>query len=309
LQSPIVIFADEDNKPTLRQEDFLFDESLFLLRPSEKQSNVFAKKLKELHLDKMEQEDRRLLYVMMTRSQDELYIARQETSNTKSWSSLIENALSNLDSKKSDGFTIYEKKYFDHDVIDRNTLSIDKKDNLDYPTLFNRSISLNADNFNKIISSASDQNIESLKFGTLIHELLEILSYTPQENWITLISSYEKKYNLSKAYSEKILHLISSKKFELFFKQPCLSEINVVYEGKFKGRIDRISIHEPYIYLLDFKTGAKNKHFYKSYLEQLEFYTKFLQQSYPNFIVIKHILWIDDLNLEVVSDNPTKKSY
>jgi ATP-dependent helicase/nuclease subunit A len=76
LQSPIVILADSTEKPSLRHDLFLVQDSVLLIKPAFE--TPWTTMVKKNMLESLRQEHDRLLYVAMTRAQDHLYITGLE---------------------------------------------------------------------------------------------------------------------------------------------------------------------------------------------------------------------------------------
>lgn len=104
LQAPIVILADATEKPSLRHDVFLVDETLWLIKPS--LETPFIQGIKETMLTKLKEEHLRLLYVAMTRSQDQLYVAGIEKEGV--WYEPIVKALEDCDDCQPQKYGIYQ---------------------------------------------------------------------------------------------------------------------------------------------------------------------------------------------------------
>lgn len=291
LQAPIVIFADSQKNPNLRQEDFLFMDKIFMLRPSSDKDCYQSIILKKQLLQKMEEEHRRLLYVMLTRAQDQLYMACMEHKDSEeSWYDLIKNTIKELDYTEAEDFIAHSIHSFPTSL----TLLTDLPDNVQKPPswLLTKKPPESALNTPKTVS----QNNERLDFGIILHEILEVLPYAKPKIWKEII----KKYNLKEDQTQNLLKLLKGEKFKIFFTQPCVSEVPIISHGKVEGRIDRLSIHPPYLYILDFKSGSKKESIPEKYINQLNQYATALKPIYPELITKKFILWLHDLYLEEV---------
>lgn len=112
LQAPVVILVDSGDYPTLKNDSFLWQEGkepLFIVKPSQKDETEDMRSLKEASLERTIQEQRRLLYVALTRAQDNLYIAGlAKRSKSGEWYALLLNTLQKVGEETTEGGWVYK---------------------------------------------------------------------------------------------------------------------------------------------------------------------------------------------------------
>ncbi|MDA9231004.1 double-strand break repair helicase AddA [Rickettsiales bacterium] len=270
----------------------------------------------------------RLLYVSLTRAEDELYIAGfGNKSDQNCWYNIIKNyGLQNAKSKdsdfskilgiKSDEFTEDDKiLYFtdeNKNILNKNTenssndnkkykipefltkkAEIELFKNISYPSTIDK---------NQTISN--DVNIVN-DFGNIIHKILELFIKklrnndasqkinTHLDNFYPKIDSkirLELFRQISAISNNKVLDFIYCNKIE--------TEIAVFYEENndiISGKIDLLVIKDNEIIIIDYKSNKIiEKEIDKTankYKKQLNIYRKIISNIYPDKIIKTAIIW------------------
>lgn len=95
---------------------------------------------------------------------------------------------------------------------------------------------------------------------------------------------------------EKIVAILTNANYQHFFGPSSVGEVEVLH-GDFRGRIDRLSVVEDKVYILDYKTGAppqeKNSKTNAVYSLQLKNYREALKALYPDHFIHTFLLWIE----------------
>ena len=270
------------------------------------------------YLSKKEAEERRrLLYVALTRAEDELYICGYSGSakgaSADSWYGLCRSALEKVGELKSDGTLIYEiggeikapKKtqtadnytYFEPEewifteAKPENALSkpytpskLDDGDDTDS------------------VSPLADKG-DYFKRGTIIHKMLQFLPKT-LENQLNVAKKYlaQTDFSLSeqKQISDEVCAVLNNPEFTDIFGPYSRAEVPVM--GEVKGRIisaqiDRLIIMPDRIKIVDFKTNRRVDEIPPEYINQLNVYAELIGIIYPNKPIETYLLWTNQLKL------------
>lgn len=294
LQAPIVIMPDclyaysnqLDNKEKIL---WLDDFPLWINKDSK--INSLIKKISEDKISENYEEHLRLLYVALTRAEDELYIGGLSgKKDDKCWYEII-NKINN------ENFLKTKLENIENNFLTQNI-----------PT----KISLKNSDFN-FINKNSNYNFDlinqGLATGEILHKLLEIIgkNYKMPKVWLRdLINNFIKNStNLSSINQQNILQIIENfldsklflEIFELDFDGKILCEYEIYHQQK-NLRIDLIKEGKNEILIIDYKSDETLPNQVPSqYFEQLNLYKTALQKLYPNHKINCAILWIRFLEI------------
>ncbi len=222
LQAPIVILPDTTTLP-INSSSFLWDDSGKVIWPVQsKYYNNYYKLQVALLKDKDYQEYLRLLYVAMTRAEDELIICGYSlTSNLSQdcWYSIIKESMSKISKTKKKecnlGFTSISKIVYDSFECNK----INNINNYSYAESFN----------NDLLTYSPSSKVE-------FNDVLELKFLDTNLILPTCFSPLEEEYGIN--YGEvchKILEdAVKSKNMGLLFKHPSLSFLTVKQRNKVK---------------------------------------------------------------------------
>jgi ATP-dependent helicase/nuclease subunit A len=299
LQSPIVILPDTTSLPKLSNK-FLWDEQhcpFFAF--SAILHNIFYNNLKEDERQKQYKEYLRLLYVGVTRAQEQLIICGSLGSNDidiKCWYSIAQNALAgSIAQQEKTGLLIFHKN-----SNDKRPLA--KQENLPPNTLplINLSPSLkpaileqNVLNFEANSALVTEK---SAYYGKILHKILEDsinkkdLSMLVTHDLLKLLPEYYRQIVQPKLHKLKL-----NSEFNQLLEQEVKTEINIGNNDKL-SRIDLLCIFHDKIIIVDYKTDKilpeSIAQVPKRYLQQLLNYKNTVEQIYPNTKVQAKILWL-----------------
>ena len=248
LQAPIVFLADATPYQERNTDNIFWDDdgSIYF---STGNDNDKIKQVKETQKQKDYQENIRLLYVAITRAEDELYVCGYKTRNlsNEDWYDIIDKNIDDTLEKPQDIIELEERN------IVHKKLS-EKPDCFDIPI----------EPFEQKKEVIQSFNNKAIERGTIIHNLLYLL---PQINdHKTFLSGYIKN-NINKSFNSAELEemidlaLTTIKNFpELFYssKTQIKSEIPAILEENGKSisiQIDKLIIDNDSIKIIDFKTG------------------------------------------------------
>ncbi len=306
LQSPIVILADSTDQPTLQNENFLWQEGdapLFILKPSKKYESDIVGSLKQEALDKLEEENRRLLYVALTRPQDRLYVTGIFKKNLEStWYHLLQSALKDIAESTDEDGLIYQPLAFTALCHPREAEGrVGDPENINWIPAFvgmtPKSCKITSPDSNAIPTTAMHR-------GTVIHKLFELLPNHKSDDLLSTAQKWIERQgfeNLLQANDiEKVLSIITHPDYKEFFGPNSIAEVAVA-NAEFIGRIDRLWVGSDTIVIVDYKTSVKPAatvtEVHKDYLDQLDDYGKAIQKIYKNHRIRTFLLWTEGPHL------------
>ncbi|MBM5782059.1 MAG: hypothetical protein FJ368_01405 [Pelagibacterales bacterium] len=296
--------------------------------PKKEQENKITNRHRFLQKNSAYDEYLRLLYVAMTRAENQLFIGGFGNSDDEnSWYNLIKK--SNLKNLSKESFFIgnFEKFKNDKFLVEDENLIFGHKELLysgNKKEISKEKVMLKFDVYSKFngankkeIKSAStefkNQISKSQNKGKLIHKVLEVIGKNYQENKEWLMSLSEKIIISSDNFNKdekkiillQIINFINSKEFDYLFsgKTSCELPIAGLVENKIvNARIDLLSIKENYILIMDYKTDKTKFSLANSvYEKQLETYKKLVSQIYTNYHIKTAILWTEFLEIEFLN--------
>lgn len=319
LEAPIVILPDTNhNGGKINKIDkFLFSEQPgdnFEIPLLNLKSSNFIDNIVNEEKNKAENEYLRLLYVAITRAENELYVCDCESGknskpNDGNWYQIIKSALENSGAKvrKSDNI--------EGDILYVGDL--DKFTNQKYQILENK----NNEKVKKLLEELSrdmvgvkeikiinpslyyaenmqtspQDNSDNLEKGKLVHKLLEILPEAIPAEWSDIMEIYLKNKSYKDEVAEIVLNVLNNNEFKFLFDKNSKAEVPIFGEvdgDLISGQIDRMSILDDKIYIVDYKnTNSIPNYVPIKYVKQLVLYKALLKKIYPNKEIISFILW------------------
>jgi ATP-dependent helicase/nuclease subunit A len=297
LQAPVVILVEKFNavtkiNPILWQEADQ-GEVLLLARPPLDQDTPLTKFLKEQQKLKEEAEDKRLLYVALTRPQDHLYVCGYGNKKKEDdWYSMLE----------IHGVPVEEWGGDQGEAA----VSTAPSESLQLPDFFNQPVELP-----KTAKSGEEKSPPSPEAhrGILIHKLLEILPDIPLtqrplvgERLVQQATSDTTLQQDCLATAEKLL---TAEDLKEFFGEASVAELEIVTATGQLIRLDRVVLG-PTLKILDFKSTQNPPESVDQIPEpirtQLESYKAALHALYPTTPIECYILWTTTGRLDRISD-------
>lgn len=339
LQAPIVIIPDScfnfnrlpSSKEKISWIEFSQDKlPVWCVKKDEE--NQLLKNHRQEKLKSAKDEYSRLLYVAMTRAENELYIGGFGNSNDDdSWYNLVKNGLQEDKITKEEDFFSSQKIDIPDEKfsIQGNSLIIGQTDSTHQKieTLnedvsrklpkFLASKELPEEKHSSINESASNQINKSQIRGKLIHKILEIIANNSQEDqkWLLDLAKMiiSREEILNKEESEEILtqisEFISSEIFKELFSLSQDDEIKcevpiigMIDNEVMNVRIDLLIVKKDEILIVDYKTDKllpkeMSQEIPTSYVNQLRTYEKLVKDIYKTK-VRSAILWMESFKLE-----------
>ncbi|MDX2083276.1 MAG: UvrD-helicase domain-containing protein [Rickettsiales bacterium] len=332
LQAPVVILPDcafnsnqlRSTKEKISWIDFAQDQYSLPIWNIAVDENNFLKKAQQIKKRQAKDENLRLLYVAMTRAEDELYIgAITANDDDESWYNLIKKALIK---------NAWRKEFFDektkklpnekfeinNEIIgigeeeifyqkDKNKISEKIKD-LNLPEFLNKKTSKDKNIFSQ--KPNTNQINQGQIRGKIIHKILEIIAKNTKAKKEWLIKLTEKIIAREEFLDEKeknkiaaeIFDLFNSQQFQNLFHGTIKSEVEIVgniENQKILRRIDLLIESENEVLIIDYKSDEILPDLVPTqYLAQLKTYEKLIKNIYPDKKISLAILWIKFLKLQ-----------
>ena len=266
--------------------------------------NQLLKKHRQEKLREAKEEYLRLLYVAMTRAEDELYIGGfGNAKDPECWYGVVKSSLN------SDGIILLEE--FLEESFD-GAGKILKRAQDDAPLFQDDALEpdyrhpeLVSESFNQ--PQQTQINPAKIK-GRLIHKILEIFgkNYREEKKWLSglvqkIIAKEEFLDESQKIQiSDLTLKFLHSPQFEKLFSGKIFCEVELAGEKNI-NRIDLLIEKENEILIVDYKSDeTMPEKVPQQYVDQLKNYENLVRKIYPQKKISCAILWVKFLNLEIV---------
>ncbi len=323
LQAPIIFMPDTTGLPqhpdNLQWMQTMAGHTLPLWVMLSKQENRHLRELRELTREESLEEYRRLLYVAMTRAQDELYVCGwkgEKAPGKGSWYELIENVV------KEDAAW--------QDVNGRKVLQLGGEQGVARRQATAQAVAGSMPAWMNAMPTAekvpsrplspskmTEEGIEKLPQasqaarlrGVLVHRLLQYLPQcAPSEREAVMqrfITHYGEGLNERERgdIARQVTALLQHPDFSEVFSEHSVAEVplvGVVEDAKgapvtVAGQIDRLAVSGNEVLIVDFKTGGivpqHSSEVPVAYQRQLGLYRKLVQKIYPDKTVRCAIIW------------------
>jgi ATP-dependent helicase/nuclease subunit A len=342
LQAPIVILPDTTSLPLSKNVVMINEEDDILLWPGSRENyNNYCNNLKNDSAKAELSEYYRLLYVALTRAEDELIICGYKGTNALPqgcWYNMIKDAMKKLSQPEQviindnlipflDDQKLYRIKSEQKAItqsIPNLSESIEQIHELpDFviskpplePIPPSPLIASSRVIQRTIYNSPSTQN-KTLEKGTIIHKLLELLPFGQDQNQSEFITKFLNKYaaefSTEELYQIKqnCLNILTNKAFNNVFGPNARSEVPItgMIDNKFliSGQIDRLIINDNDIYIIDFKSNVSppldESYVAVEYLRQMAAYRILIKQIYPKHNIICALIWTQTPSIMFLSD-------
>ncbi len=280
LQAPIVILADTASSETIPHTNIFWHEQQLFFSAYKEFDTPFLEKLKEIKKLKEKEEGLRLLYVAMTRAEDELYITGWESrKQDESWFAAIKNIIGE---EKNIIYQASEKIYSLNKSTELPEFLTTVATNKSEPITITRA------------TVKSEEENQELETGKIVHDILHKITLIPapkRDDFINTIEPLEVRSVIKNTVYN----------YPELFHLNTLSEVPII--GQLNGnnmriRIDKIIHNSDHIQIIDFKTGQQILD--EKYIRQLDFYRKSVANIWPQSKIKTSILWLDSQTLEDV---------
>jgi ATP-dependent helicase/nuclease subunit A len=273
----------------------------------------------------MDEEYKRLLYVALTRAEDQLYICGYKGKTNpidESWYNYINKAFMNIDNVIiKDSEDIGEIKYFSNKQL--RPVKIDNKIkslnvyNIEIPKWLNQNIAEDSILYSKTLYPSILQSDEPavlppldktdkyrFKRGTLTHKLLEILPFLDiekrEEAATNFISQphHDLPAKLQKEIVEEVINIINNPTYSELFGPNSLAEVPIcgtINNTVISGKIDRLLVTDKEVWIVDYKTNRpppKDPYLVsETYISQMRSYQSVLESIYNEKTIKSFLFW------------------
>ncbi|HAG53398.1 MAG TPA: hypothetical protein DCL21_06400 [Alphaproteobacteria bacterium] len=317
-------------KDSLRKEKLLFKKDelakvdtafIYKTRNTEKptslEEEILAKEEKLFFED-----DMRLLYVALTRARGEIYVSGVHDKgdlSEYSWYSILQKAMEYRIERQSLGYSKLE----DGTLVFKTAKLLDSPANkakeekeseeIELPAWINQNaaketgIMQERASYNitsaEYIEKLRERSQENYQYGNAVHKLLEELpKINADERELYLDEFLGNKQTLAnpEQIKSKVLNILD-KYSQIFNLETSFAEVHIQGQSenkKITGIVDRITVLDDKVYVIDYKTGQKNSEYILKYKQQLALYAKVLKEVYQDKQVVPAILWFDLAELE-----------
>ncbi|WP_353282191.1 UvrD-helicase domain-containing protein [Wolbachia endosymbiont (group A) of Aleiodes leptofemur] len=309
LQAPIVFLVDTNTVPR-NSESIIFDgtEAPFWCG---KNNNAYCDQVKREKKLEDYNEYLRLLYVALTRAEDELYILSKEPVQKGSWYDLITKYGEPYEKKQRGLRPIFKEKVEVLSVNANYPYIYKKRDYFDVPVISlppNLSMS-----FQRVTLESSEKEgaewipvsatwmTDGYARGLIIHSILQYMPKIEKErrkNWV-------RKYldNISEDKDEIYSKILAfNEKYGYLFDLEGKSEITL--SGTIDGksvlvRLDRLCITQDKAIIIDYKSHRNvSVSLLNEIKKQMLIYKTLVQEIYPNKQVECVVIWVEDLTIQ-----------
>ncbi len=309
LQAPIVFLVDTNTVPR-NSESIIFDgtEAPFWCG---KNNNAYCDQVKREKKLEDYNEYLRLLYVALTRAEDELYILSKEPVQKGSWYDLITKYGEPYEKKQRGLRPIFKEKVEVLCVNANYPYIYKKRDYFDVPVISlppNLSMS-----FQRVTLESSEKEgaewipvsatwmTDGYARGLIIHSILQYMPKIEKErrkNWV-------RKYldNISEDKDEIYSKILAfNEKYGYLFDLEGKSEITL--SGTIDGksvlvRLDRLCITQDKAIIIDYKSHRNvSVSLLNEIKKQMLIYKTLVQEIYPNKQVECVVIWVEDLTIQ-----------
>ncbi len=323
LQAAVVFLPDTIKvKDSLCEQRALFDDKYVYYPLNRNAYEDNCLKAKDYNDMKADEEHRRLMYVGLTRAEDQMIIcgySNDDKIKPTSWFSLCEKMLVEGGYPADKIYRIttdegFEKEKKNEQIISAVMPEMENWMNTDAPDENAASKPYTPSNLTEdkdepdSVSPLQDAG-NFYRRGTIIHKLLQFLPQNTGDKEQTIDIFLQKNaHDFSKEQCAKIksevMALLNNPEFTDLFGEKAQAEVPIVGEVDgimISAQLDKLLVLPDKVMIVDFKTNQPPAKDVAStspnYIRQLGLYAKLLQRIYPNLPVETYILWTNEARL------------
>ena len=265
------------------------------------------------------EEQRRLLYVAMTRARDELYVCGHKIhkeSPENSWYTLVEEAVQSQGIlrviESPDGNSCQR---YGPDPIWNGMASVLPRAAQEAPAWFFKNPDIVYQGWTPARTRRDVGSRVAVARGRAIHKILQALPGMTPDAGLKFARHILKKNGLDEKLAEKIFDLIAHPNHSDFFGADSQAEVSIgsiLQNGqRITERIDRLVVREDDILVLDYKTDWKVPDRLEAdhpHVMQLASYARTLGQAYAGKAIRAAILWTSLPRLDWIADDTLRNA-
>ncbi len=328
LQAPVVLLPDSDRRRT-RSEAFLLDadRDLLLRRVAGSERVAAIATLSGLQREAAEAEERRLLYVAMTRAEDRLYLmgygSREEVAEG-SWYDHMARGMHSLTGGEAKPLVHWSEQQRDvqakpeaaaPEIVPLPAWAFVDPPDEPEPV---RPLSPSRPSLPEppVLSPLHPSLSPGLTRGRLVHRLLQLLPDLPASEREAACASFlqQTAFALSPEQqgeiAREILAVLDAPDAALLFGPQSRAEVplvGLVGTRRIAGQVDRLAVTADSLLLVDYKTNRPSPRHPDAvprvYLQQLAAYALLLRSLYPGRTLKCYLLWTEHARLMHISDD------
>ncbi|WP_038198659.1 UvrD-helicase domain-containing protein [Wolbachia pipientis] len=312
LQAPIVFLVDTNTVPR-NSESIIFDGTEVPFWCG-KNNNAYCDQVKREKKLEDYNEYLRLLYVALTRAEDELYILSKEPVQKGSWYDLSTKYGEPYEKKQRDLQPIFKEKVEVLCVNANYPYIYKKRDYFDVPVIsLPPALAHSSVSSQRVTLESSEKEgaewipvsatwmTDGYARGLIIHSILQYMPKIEKErrkNWV-------RKYlnNISEDKDEIYSKILAfNEKYGYLFDLEGKSEITL--SGTIDGksvlvRLDRLCITQDKVIIIDYKSHRNvSVSLLNEIKKQMLIYKTLVQEIYPNKQVECVVIWVEDLTIQ-----------
>ncbi|MDN5247621.1 MAG: UvrD-helicase domain-containing protein [Wolbachia endosymbiont of Tyrophagus putrescentiae] len=293
LQAPIVFLVDTNTVPR-NNESIVFDEvgAPFWCR---KNNNAYCNQIKKEKKIEDYNEYLRLLYVALTRAEDELYILGKEPMQKNSWYDLITTYGEPYERKQQSIYPMFKEEVEVLCINSNYPYIYKKRDYFNIPV-----ISLPENLSNETVEVGSKKEEKGFTRGKIIHSILQYMPKIEKERRKTWVKKYLESVNIDEDKNEiydKVLAF--NEKYGYLFDLEGKSELTLsgmVDNETILVRLDRLCITPDKIIIIDYKSHRTTSITLLDEIEkQMLTYKTLVKEIYPDKQIECLVIWVEDL--------------
>ncbi|WP_353271451.1 UvrD-helicase domain-containing protein [Wolbachia endosymbiont (group A) of Rhorus exstirpatorius] len=314
LQAPIVFLVDTNTVPR-SNESIIFD-GMEVPFWCGKNNNAYCDQVKREKKLEDYNEYLRLLYVALTRAEDELYILSKEPVQKGSWYDLITQYGTSYEKKQACLQPIFKEKVEVLCVNANYPYIYKKRDYFDVPVISlppNLSMSFQHVTLEprekKPVSSYLNDKKKSTGMtdgyarGLIIHSILQYMPKIEKERRKNWVRKYLDNINTSEDKDEIYSKILAfNEKYGYLFDLGGKSEITLsgIIDGEpVLVRLDRLCITQDKAIIIDYKSHRNvSVSLLNEIKKQMLIYKTLVQEIYPNKQVECVVIWVEDLTIQ-----------
>ena len=291
LQAPIVILPDTISKPQ-KTDDILWCGSLPFWSPERSLEPFQSRYLRDLWREARDREQRRLLYVAMTRAEDRLYICGYNSTGNKladdCWYSLIRDGLSDLAEAEEfdfsaeavngwhgNGIRLQTEQLSDVRISD---VALGHDELMALPVWIEQEAPKEATLKKPIVPSRLDEDPpaasplttesgDRFQRGALVHRLLQFLPNIHYKDWAIATKRFLSRKSIGLTdheridIAESVIGILEDTQFAELFSPQSKSEVALIGKVEMKtgsqiisGQVDRLVVCNDEVLVVDYKT-------------------------------------------------------
>lgn len=295
LQAPVVFLVDTNTVPR-NNENILFDamEAPFWCG---KNNNIYCNSIKREKKIEDYNEYLRLLYVALTRAEDEIYILGKEPVQKNAWYDLLTRYGGPYEKKQKKLHPMFQEE-LEIQCINSNYPYIYKK--RDY---FNVPVISLPEKLKKVeLIEIENKKEEGFTRGKIIHNILQYMPKIEKERRSSWIKKYLENINTNEDKDEIYNKILAfNEKYYFLFELEGKSEVSL--SGMFDNkpilvRLDRLCIIQDKVIIVDYKSHRSTSiSSLNEIKKQMLTYRSLVQEIYPKKQIECIIIWIEDLTI------------